>query len=96
MFLLYREDTFLMKKVLSIISIIAGGLILLSVVAPMILGLILKVQATGSVGIIGGADGPTAIMLVGVIETGSIIVEVAVGMLLVIAGTWGLKKSKKY
>lgn len=84
-----------MKRILSIISIIAGGLVLLSVVAPMILGLIFKAQATSSVGIIGGADGPTAIMVVGVIGTGSIVVEIVVGMILVIAGIWGLKKRKK-
>ena len=84
-----------MKKMLSIISIITGGLVLLSVVAPMILGVILKAQATSSVGIIGGADGPTAIMVVGVIGIGSIVVEIVVGMILVITGIWGFKKSKK-
>ena len=45
--------------------------------------------------IIGGADGPTAIMLVGVIGTGSVIVEFVVGVLLIAAGIWGLKKIKK-
>ena len=84
-----------MKKVISIVAIVAGAVTLLSVVAPMILGLMLKAQAASSVGIIGGADGPTAIMLVGVIGTGSIIVEIVVGVLLVTAGTWGLKKSKR-
>ena len=84
-----------MKKIISIISIIAGGLVLLSIVVPMIVGLILKAQAAASVGIIGGADGPTAIMLVGVIGTGSVIVEVIVGVLLIAAGVWGLKKIKK-
>ena len=84
-----------MKKVVSIVAIVAGVLTLLSVVAPMILGLILKVQAASSVGIIGGADGPTAIMLVGVIGTGSVIVEIVVGVFLIIAGIWGLNKCKK-
>lgn len=84
-----------MKKVVSIVAIVAGALTLLSVVAPMILGLILKAQAASSVGIIGGADGPTAIMLVGVIGTGSVIVEVVVGVLLIVTGIWGLKKCKK-
>lgn len=84
-----------MKRIFSVISIITGGLVLLSVVAPMILGVILKAQATSSVGIIGGADGPTAMMVVGVIGTGSIVVEIVVGMILVIAGIWGLKKRKK-
>ena len=84
-----------MKKVVSIVAIVAGVLTLLSVVAPMILGLIFKAQAASSVGIIGGADGPTAIMLVGVIGTGSVIVEIVLGVLLIVAGIWGLNKCKK-
>lgn len=84
-----------MKKAISVISIIGGGLVLLSVIIPMIAGLILKAQAASSVGIIGGADGPTAIMLVGVIGTGSVIVEVVVGFLLIAVGIWGLIKIKK-
>ena len=53
-----------MKKILSIISIIAGGLVLLGVAIPPIVGVILKAQtAAGSVGIIGGADGPTAVFV---------------------------------
>ena len=85
-----------MKKALSIISIIAGGLVLLSVVAPVIIGAVLKAQtAANSIGIIGGADGPTAIMVVGVTGVGSVIVESVVGILLVIIGIWGLRKIKK-
>ena len=84
-----------MKKVVSIVAIVAGVLTLLSVVAPMILGHILKAQAASSVGIIGGADGPTAIMLVGVIGTGSVIVEIVIGVFLIIAGIWGLNNCKK-
>ena len=82
-----------MEKALSIISIIAGGLVLLSVVAPVIIGAVLKAQtAASSIGIIGGADGPTAIMVVGVTGVGSIIVESVVGVLLIIIGIWGLEK----
>ena len=85
-----------MKKALSIISIIAGGLVLLSVVAPVIIGAVLKAQtAANSIGIIVGADGPTAIMVVGVTGVGSVIVESVVGILLVIIGIWGLRKIKK-
>ena len=85
-----------MKKALSIISIIAGGLGLLSVVAPVIIGAVFKAQtAANSIGIIGGADGPTAIMVVGVTGVGSILVESVVGVLLVIIGIWGLRKIKK-
>ena len=85
-----------MKKALSIISIIAGGLVLLSVVAPMIIGAILKAQtAANSIGIIGGADGPTAIVLVGTVGAGSVIIEIVIGVLLIVAGIWGLRKIKK-
>ena len=84
-----------MKKVLSVISIIAGGLTLLSVAAPVIMGAILKAQAASTVGIIGGADGPTAVMLVGVIGTGSVIFEIVIGVLLIGVGIWGIKKIKK-
>ena len=73
-----------MKKALSIISIIAGGLVLLSVVAPVIIGAVLKAQtAASSIGIIGGADGSTAIMLVGVTGVGSVITEIIIGVFLV-------------
>ena len=85
-----------MKKTLSIISIIAGGLVLLSVAAPLIVGLILKAQtAAGSVSIIGGADGPTAIFLAGTIGAGGVIVEIVIGVLLIAVGIFGLKKLKK-
>ena len=85
-----------MKKILSIISIIAGGLVLLGVAIPPIVGAVLKAQtAASSVGIIGGADGPTAIMLVGTIGAGSVIAEIVIGILLIAAGIWGLRKLKK-
>ena len=84
-----------MKKVLSIISIVAGGLVLLSVIAPMIIGAILSSQPSGSVGIIGGADGPTAVFGVGTIGAGSVIVESVIGVLLIAVGIWGLVKCKK-
>jgi len=84
-----------MKKALSIISIIAGSLMLLSVVAPMIIGAILEAKATGAIGIIGGADGPTAIFVAGKLGAGSIIVEVLIGVLLVGIGIWGIRKIKK-
>lgn len=83
-----------MKKILSIISIIAGGVVLLSVAAPMIIGAILKAQtAAYSVGIIGGADGPTSIVLVGTLGTGNTIIEIVLGVILIVAGIWGLRKN---
>ncbi|MBP3616985.1 MAG: hypothetical protein J6J38_03010 [Lachnospiraceae bacterium] len=84
-----------MKKVLSIISIVAGGLFLLSVIAPMVIGAILTSQASGSVGIIGGADGPTAVFVVGTFGAGGVIIESVIGVLLVAVGIWGLVKSRK-
>lgn len=84
-----------MKKIISIIAIVAGSLVLLSVAAPVIMGAILKAQVASTVGIIGGADGPTAIMLVGTLGAGSVIIEVVIGVLLIAAGIWGLIKLKK-
>ena len=88
-----------MKKAISIIAIVAGGLVLLSVAAPVLIGAILefqmKAQVAGTVGIIGGADGPTSIMVIGVTRIGSVVTEVVVGVLLIVAGIWGLRKNKK-
>ena len=84
-----------MKKVLSIISIVAGVLLLLSVIVPMIVGAILASQPYGSVGVIGGADGPTAVFVVGSLGVGSVIMESAIGVLLLAVGIWGLIKCKK-
>ena len=79
-----------MKKAISIIAIVAGGLILLSVAAPVLIGAILefqmKAQVAGTVGIIGGADGPTSIMITGVTGTGCIFLEIIAGVVLVISG----------
>ncbi|MBQ8315259.1 MAG: hypothetical protein IJX95_05915 [Lachnospiraceae bacterium] len=84
-----------MKKALSIISIVVGGLVLLSVIAPMIIGSLLANQLSDSVGIIGGADGPTAVFVVGTFGAGSVIIESVLGVLLVFVGIWGLIKCKK-
>ena len=84
-----------MKKALSIISIVAGGLVLLSIIAPMIIGAILSSQPSGSVGIIGGADGPTAVFVVGTFGAGGVIIESVIGVLLVAVGIWGLYRCKK-
>ena len=83
------------RKELFIISIVAGGLLLLSVIAPMVIGAILTSQASGSVGIIGGADGLTAVFVVGSLGVGSVIIESVIGVLLVAVGIWGLVKSRK-
>lgn len=84
-----------MKKALSIISIVAGGLVLLGVIVPMIIGAVLSSQPSGSVGIIGGADGPTAVFVVGTLRAGGVIIESVIGVLLVAVGIWGLIRCKK-
>ena len=83
-----------MKKVISIIAIVVGALVLLSVAAPMIIGAVLEAQVASSVGIIGGADGPTAVMVTGVSNVGSAVIEVVVGGLLIVAGIWGCVKNR--
>ena len=85
----------MMKKVVSASAIIIGALLLLVVAAPMMIGAVAKVPAHGSVSIIGGADGPTAILLAGTIGIGGVILGIGIGVLLVLAGIWGLKKNKK-
>lgn len=83
-----------MKKFIAIIAIIVGIMVLGSGVAPMFMGVILKAQVASSIGIIGGADGPTAIMLVGTIGVGNVIFESVIGVLLIVGGIWVLRKNK--
>lgn len=85
----------MIKKIISIVVIIVGAFMILSGVAPMVMGAILESRAAGSIGIIGGADGPTTVMVTGVIGTGNVVLEIAIGILLVIAGIWGIRKCKK-
>ena len=85
-----------MKKVISIAVIIVGALLIIGGVAPMVIGTILQAQIpSASVGIIGGADGPTAIMVTGVSGTGNAAVEIIVGLLLIVAGIGGCCRRKK-
>lgn len=85
----------MVKKIISIAVIIVGAFMVIGGVAPMIIGAILEAQVASSVGIIGGADGPTAVMVTGVSGTGNVVLEIVIGILLVIAGIWGLRKYKK-
>lgn len=82
------------KKVVAVLAIVVGALKVLSGTAPMIIGVILKAQVAESVGVIGGADGPTAIFVAGVTGTGSVVLEIVVGVLLIIVGIWGYRRSK--
>ena len=88
------------KKVLSIIVLIIGVLIVLGNIAPMIITAIMSMQISNSVGssvgIIGGADGPTTIMVAGIVGASVLrgVGEILVGVLLIVAGILGIKKSK--
>lgn len=89
------------KKVLSIIVLILGILIVLSNMAPMIISAIMRMLISNSigssVGIIGGADGPTAILVAGIVGATvfRVIAKIVVGVLLTVAGILGIKKSKE-
>ena len=89
------------KKVLSIIVLILGILIVLSNMAPMIISAIMRMMISNSigssVGIIGGADGPTAILVAGIVGATvfRVIAKIVVGVLLIVAGILGIKKSKE-
>lgn len=84
-----------MKKTISIVAIVAGALTLLSIAVPLITGFVFQAPTSGSVGIIGGADGPTAIMIAKTVGASGIIVPTAAGILLIATGIWGFKRSKK-
>lgn len=83
------------RKKISITAIILGAIALLSVIVPMIIGIILVVSKPTSVGFIGGADGPTAIMIVGSAGIWSVITVLAIGILLLATGIWGLRRKEK-
>ena len=82
----------MVKKIISIAIIILGAYMVIGGVAPMIIGAILRAQVASTVGIIGGADGPTSILVSGFIGTGSVVLEIVVGVLLICAGILGLRK----
>ena len=85
----------MVKKIISIVVIFIGAFKILSGVAPMIIGTILESREASAIGIIGGADGPTTVMVTGVIGTGNVVLEIVIGILLIIAGIWGIRKCKK-
>lgn len=89
----------MIKKIISIVLMIVGAFMVIGSVAPIIIGAILEArmeaQISDSVGIIGGADGPTAVMVVGTLGMGSVIAKILIGVLLVAVGIWGCRKSKR-
>ncbi len=84
-----------MKKIVSIAGIVVGALLVLSQIAPMVIAAILKTQISDSVGIIGGADGPTAVLVVGTLSAGSAVLEILLGIFLIIIGIVGYRKYKE-
>lgn len=83
------------KKIMAVIAIVAGVMVAISGLAPMIISALIKMQASTGVGIIGGADGPTAVFVTGVISTGNVILEIMIGILLIVAGIIAYRRSKK-
>ena len=87
------------KKIISIAGIIIGTFMVLSGIAPMIISAILEAQMgsqmANTLGIIGGADGPTTVMVSSVIGTGNVVLEIVIGIVLLVAGIWGLRKCKR-
>ena len=89
----------MVKKIISIAVMIVGVFMVIGGVAPMIIGAILEArmeaQIANSVGVIGGADGPTAVLVIGTLGMGSVIAKVLIGVLLVAVGIWGCRKGKR-
>ena len=85
-----------MKKGISIIAIVIGTLVLISIPATFFIGAILefqmKCQVAENVGIIGGADRPTAVMVTGIAHIGNTVIKSIVGIVLIVAGILGLRK----
>ena len=91
------ENVIIMKKIISVVSIILGALLIVQAVAPISLATILRMQISdaASIGIIGGADGPTSIMIAGRIGNSSVIVEVLAAILLIGVGIWGYRRNSR-
>ena len=85
----------MVKKMIAVIAIIIGALMVISGVAPMVIGAIIEAQMSTSVGIIGGTDGPTAVMVTGVTSAGHVLVEILAGFFLIVAGIFGCRRLKK-
>lgn len=85
----------MVKRIIAVLAIILGALMVIGGVSPMIIGAILEAQTSTSVGIIGGADGPTAVFVAGKLGIWSVIMEVLIGVFLIAAGIWGCWRCKK-
>ena len=77
-----------MKKIISAIAVLLG-LILAAV------GIQWKMRNAASIGIIGGADGPTAIFVAGKVGNDMAVGAIAVGVVLIVVGVVIYKVIKK-
>ena len=85
-----------MKKGFAVAAVVVGGIAVLGVAAMLIMSMVTALSPSASIGIIGGADGPTAIMVSGpTMGMGGMIAAVVIGILLFGVGIWGLRKIKK-
>ena len=77
-----------MKKVISVLIVIIGVILLAFGVAA-------ETAQNASLGIIGGADGPTVIMVAG--SPGAALGVIIAGILLIVAGIWFfIRRKRKY
>ena len=84
-----------MKKGIAVLAVVIGGIVLLGVGGMLLAGLATALSPAASVGIIGGADGPTAITVSGPTGTAGVIAAIAIGLVIVALGAWGLRKARK-
>ena len=75
-----------MKKLASIFCAVFG--VILAMVS------ISMRKESASIGIIGGADGPTAVFVAGKIGTAPVIGLAAIGVCLILAAVWVIKKKR--
>ena len=83
-----------MKKAMFAAAIAVGVLVILSVAFPILKALLFEMPMPDSVGIIGGADGPTAMMLVGTIGR-NVMIALIIGILFLAIGIYGFGRIKK-
>ena len=82
------------KKIIAVMAISIGAIMLFWRVVPLILGRVYSTQAA-SIGVIGGADGPTSVYVAGRIGQGNGFLQIAAGVLLLGFGIWGCWKKGK-
>lgn len=69
------------------------GVIIISIIISII-GLGMKIKQRAAIGIIGGADGPTSVIVAGRIGSGLGLMVMALGILLLIIGIYFIFRKK--